>query len=287
MPRYLKGLILILVLVVFLPSFARADSCSEPKVAVIQEIINVNENKFFDHLNTQYPEQPRASWLYQIQEKVLEELRMNSPETEFISVEGDTPPDCTYIFKCIFNLIAAGEDIVVAGVPQSKYIAYHMTSNLSSMDACGIHPKILYVEITRDDEDLNHTIERNVAGFGDIGSRIQEFEDKQPVPPRGPEMTVSPSRKYVSPLKEERKLDLGIKVTNCRGEDVYDKNHGQKVFLPMKTERGEIEPTEDFPQRYWPFTTQLMLEIVRPAGASATYIPSRKDFPPARKALIS
>lgn len=270
MSRNLKGLILMLFLVVCLPSLAQADSCSKPKVAVIFDEI-VYEEEFFDHVNSQYPSQPGSSWLYQIEEKVLEELQMNSPGTEFIPVHGAIPPDCDYYFEYRLTLISAGEDIMWAGALLGEYTAYWMSSELASTDACGIHNRILDIEITKDDEDLNHTIERNIAAWGDIGDRIEKYEDSHPVPPRGPTMAVTPSRDYVSPLKEERKLDLGIKISNCRGENVYDKFHGQWVLLPNKTERGELKPTPRFPQECRNIGNALTLIIVRPAGASATY----------------
>lgn len=267
--RNLNGFIFLFIFIVCLSSYGWEDNCSKPKVAVKLSAI-VLEDEFFKYLNTQYPEQPRASWLYQFQEKVLEELRMNSPETEFVSVNGALPSDCTYIFGYKLILTAAGEDIKIAGVVLSEYTAYWVNCYLKSNDACGLH-NTTFVSFSSIDEDINRAIERNIALFGNIGSRIQAFEDKHPVPPRGPEMTVSPNRKYVSPLKEERKLDLQIKVRNCHGEDVYDKNHGQKVFLPKKTERGEINRTENFAQGVWPFSNLLILSIMQQAGASATY----------------
>ena len=60
-------------------------------------------------------------------------------------------------------------------------------------------------------------------------------------------------------------------MTNCRGEPVYYVNPGQRVVLPKETERGEMEPTPGFPQNHLVTDSQVILIIVRPAGASATY----------------
>jgi hypothetical protein len=206
MPRGFKGLILIFVLILCLPSFAGADSCSKPKVAVKRPEI-IFEDEFFDYVNAQYPSQPRGSWLYQIEEKVMEELQMNSPETEFIQVHGEVPPDCDYYFEYFLQLTAGGEDITWAGAQLGEYTVYYMISRLFQTDVCGLHTQHLNAKSTDDDEDLNHTIERNIAAWANIGDLIKEHEDSHPVPPRGPAMTVSPNRAYVSPLKGERKLD--------------------------------------------------------------------------------
>ena len=92
-------------------ALAQQDHCSKPKVAVIME--TYEQGEFIKHLNEQYPSQPKDSWLYQIQEKVLEELKMNSPGTQFIPANGGVPKDCDYYFKYILSLIGAGEDIEI------------------------------------------------------------------------------------------------------------------------------------------------------------------------------
>ncbi len=262
--------ILAVLFTVFLHQYALAqvDPCSKPKVAVVMEVIE--EGEFIKHLNEQYPSQPKDSWLYQIQEKVLEELKMNSPGTQFIPATGGIPEGCDYYFSYTLSLIAAGEDIEVAGLKISEYTAYYMSSQLSSHPRCGEESRVLGVETT-EDEDVNHTIERNIAAHEDIGVRIREQEESHPVPPRGPEMEVSQDREYVSPLKEEKKLQIKIDVINCKGEPVYDRFHGQRVHLPRYTERGEIEPTKGFPQELLVTDDQVILIIVRPVGASATY----------------
>jgi len=84
-------------------------------------------------------------------------------------------------------------------------------------------------------------------------------------------METSQDREYVSPLEEEKKQQIKIDVTNCEGKAVYDQFHGQLVYLPRYTERGEIEPTKGFPQELLVTDNQVILIIVRPAGASATY----------------
>lgn len=246
-----------------------ADTCSKPKVAVNMQL--VDENEFIKYLDEKYPSQPKASWLHQIQEKVLSELRMNSPDIEFIPVSGALHQDCDYSFSYGLCLIGAGEDIEIGGVPVSEYIAFWMDSSLVQKNACGFPGNILNVEITKDDQDIFRTVERNIAAYGSIRQRIEEYEESHRVPPRGPEIEVSLDKKYVSPVKGERELDIKIDVKNCKGQPVFDKYHGQEVILPRKTSRGEIKPTKGFSQDSVVTDNLVLLKITHPEGASATY----------------
>ncbi len=252
-------------------AFAQEDTCSKPRVAV--QLTEIHD-EVFELLNSKGVPQPRESWILQIQGKVLEELRMGSPGIVFVPVGGfggALPTDCDYRFEYHLSIIGAGEDIEVAGGLQSEYTAYYMGSDLAQNSRCEGSDWLLDVEITKEDEDVFQTIEHNMESWGDIGTRIEEHERSHPVPPRGPALQDSQSRDYVSPLEEERSLDIKIDVTNCRGEPVYYVNPGQRVVLPKETERGEIEPTHGFPQNFLVTGSQVILIIVKPEGASATY----------------
>jgi len=262
-----------LLIVLFSPmAFAQEDSCSKPRVAV--QLTEIHD-EVFELLNSKSVPQPRGSWIRQIQGKVLEELRMGSPGTEFVPVEGvggALPSDCDYRFQYLMALIGAGEDIEIwGGVLDSEYTAYFMISKLAQNNPCGGSDWLLGVESTEEDEDVFQTIEHNIEAWGDIGRRIEDFEASHPVPPRGPELHHTQSREYVSPLEGERSLDIKIDVTNCRGEPVYYVNRGQRVVLPKDTERGEIRPTRGFPQECLDTGKFTVLIIVRPQGAKATY----------------
>jgi len=250
---------------------AQEDSCSKPKVAVtLDEIINADQ--FYGKLNKDYEPQEKEEWLNEIQDSVMAELVKNSPDIEFVSASSGITKDCDYYFVYKLAIMGAGEDKKIGELLVSEYTAYYMRSKLAVSDRCELNPKYgLWSKITRDDRDIYYTIRRNIAAYGKIGNRIREHEKSHPVPPRGPEMEVSPDRDYVSPLKEERELKLKIDITNCRGEVVYDKNHGQVVKLPRYTERGEIKPTKGFPQEVRFSGNSVLLIIVRPVGASATY----------------
>ncbi len=264
-------LMVLLITCLHQSALAQAEPCSKPNVAVIMQVIEVNEGEFNKHLNEQYPSQPKGSWLYEIQEKVMEELRMNSPGTQFVPASGGVPNNCDYYFSYNLSLIGAGEDIEVAGLLRSEYTAYYMSSTLAGNPACGIQGYILNVETTLDERDIFKTIERNIMAHGNMGDRIKEHEESHRVPPRGPEMKVSQDRQYVSPLEEKRKLKIKIDVMNCKGEPVYDPEHGQEVTLPKKTNRGELKCTDGFPEGCRETSNLLTLIIQKPKGASATY----------------
>jgi len=252
-------------------ALAQVDPCSKPKVAVIMQVVEVNEGEFFKHLNEQYPSQPKGSWFYEIQEKVMEELRMNSPGTQFIPATGGIPSDCDYSFKYGLSLTGGGEDIEYAGhLKLSEDTLYQMHSTLRKIPSCGKKTYVLSVKRTKN-MDIFHTIEQNIVAHGNIGNKIKENEESHRVPPRGPEMKVSQDREYVSPLKEERKLKIKIDVINCKGEPVYDPKHGQEVILPKKTGRGELKCTDGFPEGCKATSNALTLIIQKPKGASATY----------------
>lgn len=259
-------------------------ACSEPKVAVVlEEIID----EVFDHLYRQHPYQPKETWLIQIQEKVMQELRKNSPGTQFISASGKPPEDCDYSFSYILRLIGAGEGKEIEGVKSSAYAAYFMISELKTIGKCGVLDKVFNHAVTQDNPDIFQTIEQNIAAHGNIGHLIREHEDSHPVPPRGPELEVSQEPEKVSPLEEETKLDTKIKVTNCKGESVYDKHHGQIVLLPRKTDRGELKPTKGFNQDSKVTENLVMLIIISPEGASATYTLKKGTDPGIEQIKIS
>lgn len=285
--KFIKGLLFLMgFLTICLPQSLQAQQgpCSEPKVAVLlEEIID----EVFDHLYRQHPFQPKEAWLRQIQEKVMQELRKNSPGTQFISASGKPSEDCDYSFNYILRLIGAGEEKEIAGLKTSAYTAYFMISELKTIGKCNVLDKAFNHAVTKDNPDIFQTIEQNIAAHGNIGHLIREHEDSHPVPPRGPELEVSQEPEKVSPLEEETELDIKIKVINCEGESVYDKRHGQPVLLPRKTDRGELKPTKGFNQDSKVTENFVMLIITSPEGASATYTLKKGTDPGLEQIKIS
>ncbi len=276
--KYLFQVWFFSLIVLFLPGlypslFSQVEPCSKPRVGVIMEIFE--EKELAKHLNEQYPSQPKGTWLYEIQEKALEELKMNSPGTQFIPATSGIPEGCDYVFRYRIGMAVGGKDIEVGGAMVGEYTVYLIRSTLWENSPCGFAISNVGKTINTENEDIFQTIEQNIAAHGNIGDKIREHEESHRVPPRGPEMNVLQEREYVSPLEEERKLKVQIDVTNCKGEPVYDpgSKHGQKVILPKNTERGELNCTKGFPdgEDCQAFSNHLLLWIRTPKGASATY----------------
>ena len=258
--------------------------CSGPKVAVYPKEIH---DEVFEHLYRQHPFQPKEAWLIQIQDKVMQELKKNSPGTQFISANGKHSEGCEYYFHYSLTLRGAAEEKEIEGLKSSAYTAYWMISALGQIGMCGVPPKVFNHAETGDNPDIFQTIERNIASHGNIRDRTREHEESHLVPPRGPELEVSQEPEKVSPLEAENKLDIKIKVINCEGKSVYDEGYGQHVFLPRKTDRGELNPTDGFNQRSKVSENLVTLSIISPEGASATYILKKGIDPGLEQVKIS
>jgi len=238
---------------------AQADPCSKPKVNVKLIDISTSAYKF---LNEQYQSQPKDAWQKQIQAKVIEALKNNSPGTQFIPDCGDA---CDYMFRYSVDITHSKRSEI------NVFTIFYLSFRLVCKNPCNIPGKMVDSGQLMGDQNIHATIKQSISSLGDIGKQIQEYEKSHPVPPRGPEMDISQDREYVSPLEKEREIKIRINLKNCKGEIVYDKKFKQLVFLPKKTKRGELKATKGFPQDHDVAGNILILKITHPVGASATY----------------
>jgi hypothetical protein len=238
-----------------------------------------NQKAFIEHLNKTSPEQPDASWLYQIEEKIFAELKMNSPDILFVKATSRNDAESDYIMSFDIDLTRAGEDIEIAGLKESEYKAFLVVSTLKQNQPCGFgRSGVLETENTvskygKYENDIFIAIEHNIDGHGSISGKIKEYEASHPVPPRGPEILVTLDRAYVSPLEGEREMKIKIKVRNCKGQEVWEKSPGLPVLLPRTTARGEIKESEEcrFSQGSGSTDHLMIIFIQRPVGACVTY----------------
>lgn len=259
-----------------MPLVLRAD-CPQITVGVLIEF--PKQDELIQRLNETRPEQPAQSWLYQIQEKILSELRMNSPDIAFSPVRDHHNADTDYIMTFHITTIGAGEDIEIAGIEFSEYTGFIVVSELEQVKHCNyeragvISAKSTVSKYGNYENDVFITIEHNIDGYGSIQEKIEQYEESHPVPPRGPRILVTLKRKFVSPLSDERKMEIRIKVKNCKGKDVWDHFHGLHVKIPRKTERGEISENREFASLQGSTLTDgyIILSIQSPEGASITY----------------
>ncbi|WP_297766631.1 hypothetical protein [uncultured Muriicola sp.] len=271
-----KILVLLCVINVVTIGLAQVDNCSEPRVAVFFDgIVQVTSKEvFFSYANSYYTPQTEEMWINQIKAEVLKDLKSISPTTEFVEVSGSVPDEFDYYFSYSLSVTGSREKIRIPGpddIYRDKYTGFQIESRFGTRSACGTEGMIISAELTWDRE-LMIAIFRNVAELGDLEPRIFDYEESHPLPPRGPEMTISIKKEYVSPIQGNRSMDIKIDVTNCEGEVVYGIKPGQKVALQEKTERAELEPTRRFPQGGGQkYAGGLILEIIKPVGASATF----------------
>ena len=75
----------------------------------------------------------------------------------------------------------------------------------------------------------------DLAGeIGDLGEAVRSWEEANPLPPRGPSLSVLMEPESVSP--EKNKMTISVKMRNCKGEPVPD----ARVYFQQYTDRGEI-----------------------------------------------
>ncbi|MBE0678791.1 MAG: hypothetical protein IH592_08500, partial [Bacteroidales bacterium] len=75
-----------------------------------------------------------------------------------------------------------------------------------------------------------------------LDKNINDWEARHPAPARKPKMEIRYEKEYLSLLDEEsRKMEVYIKVKNCHGDYVYDKNFGQPVYFLNRMERFEYK----------------------------------------------
>lgn len=257
--RILCGLITFLI---FFTTGALSQSGNCPKIRVGVKIEEVY-TEVFDHLNKDYStDKHRAVWLAELGEKLMESLRNNSPEIEFIYLPASPDTDYDYLFKTLIALIGGGANIEVAPeqtiiegdnvltVPplyRSEYINYLVLSSLIVNSNC--YPSRRYIlKIEKyQNRDINLAITGNVVQFWRLINIIEARENERPVPPREPGVETRLEKEYLSPLFEEtRKMKIYEKVISCNGVPAYfTHDHSQPVKFPDKTDRGDIKPADN------------------------------------------
>ena len=98
-------LLSLIMLLASMPLIARGD-CPQTTVGVF--INYPSQEEFVEFLNERNPDQPAGSWLFQIQEKILAELRMNSPDVVFVPTADRSYAETDYIMTFDISYIGAG-----------------------------------------------------------------------------------------------------------------------------------------------------------------------------------
>ena len=132
------------------------------------------------------------------------------------------------------------------GTPTKTLSFYKVTGDLVDLD---VGPLLVY-GVQSENPDAAETCREMVSGggtlysapgltplfFGDIGPRIEDYEEANPVPPRAPSMEVTLTPESVSLKDGHDACTIAVRVTNCRGDAV----EGTRVYFEETSGRGSI-----------------------------------------------
>ena len=235
------------------------EPCSEIKVAVIFDVI---DEDLYEFHQSQYaadtkPEDRlpgftnwmmKDDWMNAVYDYLLNFLQESNPDVNFVLENGD--------YELGFTI----------------YKGYVVRGKLSEDNACGFSHRLIKDKL-EEHKDLFQAI-KNLIGFhfDQINRTLINHELKYPTPVRGPKIEANKSRDYLSPLFDDRKLDIQTIIYNCKWENVYDRKKAQsEVFYPLNTERTKSKSTQNWPQNTLSYGDYLKLGIKTNKGASATF----------------
>ena len=216
----------------FLPGTAGA-ACSQPKVFVMPTSL---------HSETLSPDQAAA-----LNDAFSIGLRNANPDVQVTSHQ-----DVGNLLEFERQRLLLGDETYGGNVRElvgekvnAEYIStlqvgevgsvYVVTVSLIDVDL-GILVKKTYVEVSAVDE-LPDAVATVVGQLGDLATLIRSHEEKYPVPPRDPSLTVSVNPESISTEEGKDRCNITVEVRNCRGEAV----EGTKVYFKEYTTRGHVQ----------------------------------------------
>ena len=221
-------------------AWAQMSACSKPRVAV--KLVDLFADKdTYEVLIRKYPFQTKEYWKERIESKVLEKLRANSPGAEIFPADSGSRHD--YIIRYVVHVIGCGQKEKVGDLWSQKDICFWAHGTIYASDACGLEGEG-FKSSSIQDKDVLSAVTLFAFGMGNLNTITAQHEQQSPIPPRGPRISISTEPKPVSPLDGERETTVEARVTNCRGEPVYDKV-GKKYGViagPHETGRGRTTP---------------------------------------------
>lgn len=221
---------------------ADTGACAKPKVAVkLQEL---TEETYKEVLTRQYPFQTKEYWLQHIQNKMIEKLRANSPGIAIFPMDSGEGYD--YYIDYSVAVIGCGEEEKIGDLLSSKDVCYWVIGMLYSNDACGI-AGVGFRSANMQHKEIDTSVTLFALQMGNLETITAEHERKRPIPPRGPRIRIEEEPKAVSPLEDERETVVDARITNCKGEPVYDKV-GERFAVvagPKQGKRGETHPIQE------------------------------------------
>jgi hypothetical protein len=257
------------VIIIFLGasvSFAQDDDCDKIRVGVYFNDLGEN---VIEHLNEKYGTKSKQEWIDDIDERVVKALQTNSPELDIFSRRQDENKDPHYIFRYLLNLNIIETNEIIPPIASTRVdpitgwtltewseavweeeTAFWNCGSLFINSPCYPNYRyILAIELTKDLE-LDGAIAKLSQGMWRLTNLIEESEAKRPVPARGPQMEIDYEKDYLSILeKEDREMEVKVKVKNCKGEYLYSNVESQPVYFQKDVNRCEIKHVLDCEDR--------------------------------------
>jgi hypothetical protein len=234
--------------------YSQDDDCEKIKVSV--DLVELNDD-IIDHLNEKYGVKTKQDWLKDIDDKVVEVLKTNSPELDFFSRLTEPQKDAHYTFTYALSLNVIETDLIlpsyantyedpITGWKVTEYsdpvfdreTAFRFGGSLVINSPCD--PSLNYIVAIGFGTaiELDMAINELSRDLWRIKNLIEASEEKRPVPARGPAIEIEYEKDYLSLLeKEDREMEVRVKVKNCEGEYLYRKVGGQPVYFPKKLNR--------------------------------------------------
>ncbi len=248
-------LVLLLILGIF-HGYGQVDDCEKIKVGVY--FVQLGED-VIDHLNEKYGVKTRQGWFEEIDDKVVDALKTNSPEIEFFSRHRDqeTDPHYTFAYRLSFDILetdllipsyANTYEDPITGWKVTEYTdpvfeeetAFRFSGTLTINSPCV--PNLNYIVAIGFGTaiELDPAISELSRDLWRIKNLIDASEEKRPVPARGPAIEIEYEKDYLSLLeKEDREMELRVKVKSCKGEYLYRDVRSQPVYFPRKLTRSK------------------------------------------------
>ncbi|MDZ7633914.1 MAG: hypothetical protein U5L72_05535 [Bacteroidales bacterium] len=116
----------------------------------------------------------------------------------------------------------------------NQIIVFKLRSQLEINSSCFCGPSRNYILSNKDTHSANiyQAVKNLVSLNWPMDRMIWYWESEHPVPAREPEMEIRYEKEYLSLLDPEwQKMEIYIRIKNCRGQYVYDKFNGQPVYF--------------------------------------------------------
>lgn len=185
----------------FHPLIGQEDNCEKVRVNVYSKYVHDGS---IDYLNKKYGNKSKEAWIDEIDEKMLEVLKNNSPEIDFFLARKNTGKDPHYAFRYWLFLISINTDILfpedsitytdpISGYEVTEYMdpvykqetGFWFGADLVVISPCVPNRQNILLTRFMNTEDLE--LETGIVNlsrkFWRIINLIEESERRRPVPP--------------------------------------------------------------------------------------------------------